>query len=38
MGLEALFVGRLDTKDIEMREKDKSMNYLWRPHSKHFGN
>lgn len=38
MGLEALFVGRLDVRDREKRfEKDHSLNYLWRPFSRHFG-
>jgi len=39
MGLEALFVGRLDVRDREKRwdTKEKSINYLWRPFSKHFG-
>ena len=38
MGLEALFVGRLDVRDRDKRfEKDHSLNYLWRPFSRHFG-
>lgn len=37
MGLEALFVGRLDHKDKEKRFEEKSLNVLWRPFSKHFG-
>lgn len=37
MGLEALFVGRLDHKDKEKRFEEKSLNFLWRPFSKHFG-
>lgn len=39
MGLEALFVGRLDVRDREKRfETDHNINFLWRPFSKHFGN
>jgi hypothetical protein len=38
MGLEALFVGQLDHKDLAKRSTEKSLNYLWRPFSKHFGN
>lgn len=37
IGLEALFVGRLDIRDKEKRFAEKSMNVLWRPYSKHFG-
>mmetsp|Transcript_33580 Transcript_33580/g.51654 ORF Transcript_33580/g.51654 Transcript_33580/m.51654 type:complete len:234 (-) Transcript_33580:2604-3305(-) len=37
MGLEALFVGRLDFQDRNERAKNKSLNFLWRPFSKHFG-
>ena len=38
MGFDAWFFARLDYQDKEYREKDKSMNFLWRPFSKHFGN
>jgi hypothetical protein len=38
MGFEAWFFARLDHADHEQREKDKAMNFLWRPFSKHFGN
>ena len=37
MGLEALFVGRIDSQDKNKRFEEKSLNFLWRPHSKHFG-
>jgi alpha-mannosidase len=37
MGLEALFFGRLDSRDKFERLQNRSLNYLWRPHSKHFG-
>jgi len=37
MGLEALFVGRLDHNDIDLRFNAKSLNFLWRPFSEHFG-
>ena len=38
MGLEALFVGRLDNRDRDKRfDHDHSLNFLWRPFSKHFG-
>jgi len=36
MGLEGLFVGRLDKRDNQKRYEDKKLNYLWRPFSKHF--
>jgi alpha-mannosidase len=38
MGFEAWFFARLDYQDKEQREADKSMNFLWRPFSEHFGN
>lgn len=38
MGLEAWIFARIDHADHEQREKDKAMNYLWRPFAKHFGN
>ena len=37
MGFEALFVARLDYRDRRKRFRNKDMNYIWRPHSKHFG-
>lgn len=38
MGLEALFVGRLDVRDREKRfMEDHSLNFIWRPSSRHFG-
>lgn len=38
MGFEAWWFARIDAQDKEQRIKDKSLNYLWRPFSKHFGN
>jgi len=38
MGLEALFVGRHDYRDRNARQTRKSLNYVWRPFSKHYGN
>ena len=37
MGLKAWWFARIDSQDKEKRLKDKSLNYLWRPFSKHFG-
>jgi hypothetical protein len=37
MGLEALFVGRLDKRDMEKRFEEHSLNVLWRPSSKSLG-
>ena len=37
MGLEALFVGRLDNRDKIERHKRRALNFLWRPFSSHFG-
>ena len=38
MGFDSLFVARLDAFDAHKRwEKDHSMNFLWRPFTKHFG-
>jgi len=37
MGFEAWIFARLDHADQEKRLSDKSMNFLWRPFSKHFG-
>ena len=37
MGLEALFISRIATGDRDKRIKEKAMNYLWRPDTKHFG-
>ena len=37
LGFEAIFMSRLDREDKEERLKKKSMQFLWRPHSKHFG-
>jgi hypothetical protein len=38
MGFEGWFFARLDHADRDERLKDKSMNFLWRPFSEHFGN
>lgn len=38
MGLEAWFFARLDHTDKDERLDNKSMNFLWRPFSEHFGN
>jgi len=37
MGFEAWFFARLDWADKDVREAEESMNFLWRPFSKHFG-
>ena len=37
MGLEAMFIGRLDVNDKIARVENRNMNYLWRPHSENFG-
>ena len=37
MGLEAWFFARLDHTDKDERLVNKSMNFLWRPFSEHFG-
>jgi alpha-mannosidase len=37
MGLEGLFVGRLDKRDNTKRYEEGKLTYLWRPFSKHFG-
>ena len=37
MGLDAIFFGRLDHNDIELRFNAKSLNFLWRPFAEHFG-
>lgn len=36
-GFEAIFMSRLDREDKEERLRKKSMQFLWRPSSKHFG-
>ena len=38
MGFEAWMFARLDWGDKDKRILEKSLNYLWRPFSKHFGN
>lgn len=38
MGFEAWMFARLDHQDRDQRLENKSMNFLWRPFSKHFGN
>lgn len=38
MGFEAWLFARLDHADRDERLEDKSMNFLWRPFAKHFGN
>ena len=38
MGFDAWYMARLDYQDKDQRLADKSMNFLWRPFSKHFGN
>lgn len=37
MGFDAWFFARLDYQDKENRLQNKSMQYLWRPMSQHFG-
>jgi hypothetical protein len=37
MGFDALFVGRIDQGERNKRIKERSMNFLWRPFTKHFG-
>ena len=38
MGFEAWFFATLDYADKAKRLEEGSMNFLWRPFSKHFGN
>ena len=38
MGFEAWWFARLDSQEKEQRVRDQSLNFLWRPFSKHFGN
>jgi alpha-mannosidase len=38
MGFEAWMFARLDWADKDKRTAERSMNLLWRPFSKHFGN
>ena len=37
-GFEAWMFARLDWADKDKRSVERSMNLLWRPFSKHFGN
>ena len=36
-GFEAMFFARLDRLDKEAKFKNRAMDFLWRPQSKHFG-
>jgi lysosomal alpha-mannosidase len=36
-GFEAQFFARSDRLDKEQKFKDRAMDFLWRPHAKHFG-
>ncbi len=38
MGIEAWFFSRLDAENLNQRSIDQSLNFIWRPFSKHFGN
>ena len=38
MGFEAWWFARLDSQEKNKRIREKSLNFLWRPFSKHFGN
>mmetsp|Transcript_3463 Transcript_3463/g.5887 ORF Transcript_3463/g.5887 Transcript_3463/m.5887 type:complete len:270 (+) Transcript_3463:445-1254(+) len=37
MGFDSWLFARIDYQDKEKRESEESMNFLWRPFSKHFG-
>lgn len=37
MGFEAMFIGRVDYQVRDQLKRDKSLIFLWRPLSKHFG-
>lgn len=36
-GFDAVFMSRADREDRKQKEKSKSLEFLWRPFSKHFG-
>ena len=36
-GFDAMFFARLDMEDKAEKVKDRAMDFLWRPQSKHFG-
>ena len=38
MGMEALFLGRMNLREKHKRSLDKSLNFIWRPSEKNFGN
>jgi hypothetical protein len=38
MGFDAVFMARMDRHDKEEREKDKSMEFVWRPSQTTLGN
>ena len=37
LGLQALIFGKMNTREIERRAADHSLDFVWRPHAEHFG-